>query len=201
VNGFPAPGVASGAFALRVPSGTGPLRLGSASVAPRPTRTVPLSCARLVAALALGLVAGTALAGEAPPPGAAPDPRFVGRVALPGGAQLVVAEGDLEPRSIGSYSVRLYAAGDLAFPTDRFVSGLVRAREGFIERIVLDDLDGDGRPELVVVIRSAGTGGAVSADAYALDSRRAVRRDGVQGLPGSADPLQALRARARPTPR
>jgi hypothetical protein len=150
---------------------------------------------------ALALAAGTALAGEAPAPAAAPDPRFVGRLALPGGAQLVVAEGVLEPRSIGSYSVRLYAAGDPAFPTDRFLSGLVRARSGIIERILLDDLDGDGRPELVVVTRSVGTGGAVSADAYSVDSRRAVRRDGVQDLPGSVDPVQALRARARPTPR
>jgi hypothetical protein len=97
--------------------------------------------------------------------------------------------------------VRLYAAGDPAFPTDRFLSGLVRARSGIIERILLDDLDGDGRPELVVVTRSVGTGGAVSADAYSVDSRRAVRRDGVQDLPGSVDPVQALRARARPTPR
>jgi hypothetical protein len=121
--------------------------------------------------------------------------RRVERVALPDGALLVVAEGDLEPRSIGSYAVRLYAAGDPAFPTDRFVAGVIRARDGTVERAELQDLDGDRRPELVVVMRAAGTGGYLSADAFGVGARRIAWRAGVAGLSADADPLPALRAK------
>lgn len=153
---------------------------------------------RIGAAL-LGLVL---LLAAAPPAGAQEaSQRRVERVAMPDGAHLVVAEGDLEPRSTGSYAVRLYAAGDPAFPTDRFVAGVVRARDGTIERTILQDLDGDGRPELVVVVRGAGSGGYLSADAFGVSPQRLRWRAGVAELAPDADPVPALQAKLRRGPR
>jgi hypothetical protein len=125
--------------------------------------------------------------------------RFVGRATLPDGSTIVVTEGEFEPRSTGSYAIRAYAAGDPAFPTDRYVAGVVWPRDGAVERILLEDLDRDGRPELVVVVRAAGTGGFLSADAFTFGNRRIARRATVKELAYDADPLPALRARIRRT--
>lgn len=143
------------------------------------------------------VVVGLLLAVAAPAAAQDGAQRRVERIAMPDGAHLVVAEGDLEPRSVGSYAVRLYAAGDPAFPTDRFVSGVVRARDGSVERVLLQDLDGDGRPELVVVVRGAGSGGYLSADAFGVTAKRLTWRAGVAGLSADADPVPALRAKLR----
>jgi hypothetical protein len=48
---------------------------------------------------------------------AASDARFVQKLALPGNQTVVIAEGDFESRSIGSYSIRLYSTRD-ALPGD-----------------------------------------------------------------------------------
>lgn len=127
----------------------------------------------------------------------APDPRRIERVSLPDGRTVVVAEGEFEPRSTGSYSLRLYAAADPAVAFDRFVGGTVQPREGTIERVLLQDLDRDGRPELVVVMRSAGSGGYLSADAWSFGDRRIARRASVADLPAGADPAAALAPRVR----
>jgi hypothetical protein len=130
----------------------------------------------------------------------AQDGRVVQTVALPSGAHVVVAEGDREPRSIGSYAVRLYAKGDPSFPADAFVAGTIRARDGSIERVLVEDVDRDGRPEVVVLVRSAGTGGYQQADAFAIGSRRVSLRASVANLAKDADPMAALRARVRVKP-
>ncbi|MCX7231661.1 MAG: hypothetical protein NTW15_22130 [Burkholderiales bacterium] len=132
-------------------------------------------------------------------PAAAPvDPRVVLRVVLPDGRTVVVAEGDQEPRSIGSYAIRLYGAGNPAFATDRFIAGMVGPRNGVLERLVIEDLDRDGRPELVVIMRGAGTGGFLSADAYSFASNRMARRASIASVPADADIVRMIAPRVKP---
>lgn len=122
------------------------------------------------------------------------DGRIVQHAALPPTqATVVVAEGDLEPRSIGSYSVRLYAKGEPGFPYDSFITGLVRPRDGGIEKLLFADVDGDGKPDIVVTVRAAGSGGFLSADAFRFDGKALTLLSSVAGLDGSADPVAALK--------
>jgi len=111
----------------------------------------------------------------------------------------VVAEGDLEPRSIGSYSLRLYSGRAPEFPTDDFVAGVIRPRDGTIVRVVLEDVDGDARPDIVIVMQSAGSGGYLSADAFRYGKRSLARLATVSGLDPGADPVTALRKRTGKT--
>ena len=56
--------------------------------------------------------------------GSEPSSRFVNKFQIPGSPELVVvAEGDFEPRGIGSYSLRVYAGTSKKFPMDDFVLG------------------------------------------------------------------------------
>jgi hypothetical protein len=131
-------------------------------------------------------------------PAAAPaDPRVVLRVVLPDGRTVVVAEGDQEPRSIGSYAIRLYAAGGSAFATDRFIAGMVSPRNGSLERLVVEDLDRDGRSEVVVIMRGAGTGAFLSADVYSFASNRMARRASIASVPADADIVRMIAPRVR----
>jgi ecotin len=123
-------------------------------------------------------------------------PRFVQKVALPTGETAVVAEGDFEARSTGSYSVRIYStqhaqAGD---DTTFFSSGVVRVRDGMVEKILLADLGDGGNPSLIVTIRSAGSGGYLSADAFTIGKRTVVHRASVSELPANADPVAAVKS-------
>lgn len=124
--------------------------------------------------------------------------RFVSRITLPTGKTVVVAEGDFEARSTGSFSVRLYGAAAAPDETTFFASGLVRARDGVIEKIILADIDGDHRQEIVVIVRSVGTGNYLSAHAFAVASDRLVFRAAADGLAADADPVAALRKSRRP---
>lgn len=119
--------------------------------------------------------------------------RFVSKLTLPDGGTAVVAEGDFEARSTGSFSVRLYDAAPAPDETTFFTSGLVRARDGVVEKVVPADVDGDGRPEVIVVVRSAGTGNYLSAHAFATGKGKLALRATVDGLPANADPIAALR--------
>ena len=70
------------------------------------------------ALLSLGImvVVSTAL-------GAEEGARLVKKAPFPGSPQIaVVAEGDFEPRSIGSYSLRIYAGTNPDFPYDAFMA-------------------------------------------------------------------------------
>lgn len=140
---------------------------------------------RAWAATAVLLLAGSAHA-------AAQD-RFVSKLTLPTGQTVVVAEGDFEPRSIGSFSVRLYEAAAAPDETTFFIDGLVRARDGVIDRVMLADVGGDPQPEIVVVVRSVGTGGYVSAQAFSVAADKLIFRAAVEGLSADADPVAALR--------
>jgi hypothetical protein len=116
------------------------------------------------------------------------------RGVIPGtSTMVVVAEGQLEPRSIGSYSARIYSGRNRRFPYDDFVAGTVRRRDGALEKLLFSDLDGDALPEIVVVLRSAGTGGHLSADAFQLRGSTLALVGSVAGLAKDADPIRALR--------
>jgi hypothetical protein len=119
--------------------------------------------------------------------------RFVAKLTHPTGKTVVVAEGDFEARSIGSFSVRLYEAAAAPDETTFFTSGLVRARDGFIEKVMLADVDGDQQQEIVVITRSVGTGNYLSAQAFAVVKNKLVFRAVVEGLAADADPVAALR--------
>ena len=119
--------------------------------------------------------------------------RFVAKLTHPTGKTVVVAEGDFEARSIGSFSVRLYEAAAAPDETTFFTSGLVRARDGFIEKVMLADVDGDKQQEIVVIARSVGTGNYLSAQAFAVVKNKLIFRAAVEGLAADADPVAALR--------
>lgn len=121
--------------------------------------------------------------------------RFVARERLPSGATLVLAEGDFEARSLGSFSLRLYApAADPQDATTFFSDGLVAARDGMLEKLLLADLDGDGAPEAIVTARSVGSGSYLAAYAFSVrdDKLRPLTR--IEGLAADANPVPALRA-------
>ena len=119
--------------------------------------------------------------------------RFITKVELPSGQTAVVAEGDFEARSIGSFSVRLYQAASPGDETTFFSMGLVRVRDGAIEEVELTDIDGDRKPEIIVIVRSAGSGGYLSSHAFAYDDNRLTLLNTAEGLPSNADPVEALR--------
>jgi len=123
--------------------------------------------------------------------------RFVSKIALPTGQTAVVAEGDLEARSIGSLSVRLYAKADPPDETTFFTSGLVRPRDGTVEKIELADVDGTGAQEIVVITRSAGSGGYLSAQAFVVTGDQVSFGVEVNDLPPTADVMEALRKAAQ----
>jgi hypothetical protein len=120
------------------------------------------------------------------------DDHFARQYPLENGKAVVVAEGDLEPRSIGSYSVRLYAGANNEHPTDDFVTGIIRPRDGTIEKVLLKDITGDGKKEIIVVTRSVGTGDYLSADAFAIGVKSLTLKASVEALPKDADPITAL---------
>jgi hypothetical protein len=128
--------------------------------------------------------------------GAEPDPRFVTKLQIPDSAEvLVVAEGDLEPRSIGSYALRLYGGSAKEFSTDHFIVGLIWPRNGAVEAVRFADINGDGRAEIVVIVRSVGSGGHVSADAFGYRTGAIEFVISVSDLDKEADPIEALRAK------
>ncbi len=115
------------------------------------------------------------------------------QITLASGELVLASEGDREPRSIGSIALRIYAAASEKFPYDNFVAGLVRSREGALEDLLATDLDDDGSEEIVVVFRSAGSGGYVSAEAFRFSAEELTLIAAVSFLESNADPVQALR--------
>jgi hypothetical protein len=110
---------------------------------------------------------------------------------------VVVAEGDLEPRSTGSFTVRAYRgdaeATQKGFDVDAYLGGALCRREGSVESVSTVDVNGDGRPEVVVAIRSAGSGGWLSGVALAVREKRVEIVAQADDLPAEADLLKALR--------
>ena len=123
--------------------------------------------------------------------------RFIKKVKLPSGQTAVVAEGAFEARSVGSFSVRLYEAAPPEDETTFFTAGLIRARDGAVHKVVVADMDGDRKPEIIVIARSVGTGSYISAYAFSFDNTKLNFLAAVEGLPPKADPVKALRKSRR----
>jgi ecotin len=124
-----------------------------------------------------------------------PNPR-ARKVTLPDGATAVVAEGEFEARSIGSYTVRIYAAG-AGTPGDDttfFKSGLIRPRKGSVEQVQIARLGPGREPYVVVTVRSAGSGSYLSADAFSFAKGKLRLVASVGDLPRDADPVAALKS-------
>ena len=66
-----------------------------------------------------------------------------------------------------------------------------RARQHL--QVAFDDIDGDRTPEIVVIMRSVGSGGYVSADAFRYKSGSFDFVTSVSDLDKGADPIRALR--------
>jgi len=121
------------------------------------------------------------------------DGRFTKALPVPDStATIIVAEGEQEPRSVGSYSIRLYGGKNADFPLDDFKNGIVRPRDGVVEEIRFAEFDGDDTQEIVVVIRSAGTGGYQSADVFRIDGDELDWVKHIDELPKDADPVAEL---------
>ena len=117
---------------------------------------------------------------------------------LPGTPLIVTAtEGPGEPRSIGSYALRLYSPYEPELPFDNYVDGAVRPRDGGLADLVFGDLDGDAEVDIVVVVRSAGSGGYISADGFIVSGQRLTLAGHVGGLRPRSDPLGQLQQLAR----
>jgi len=120
--------------------------------------------------------------------------RFVGKFHIPGSPEVVVvAEGDFEPRGVGSYALRVYGGTSKKFPLDDFVAGVVWPRNGIVEAVRFADIDGDDRSEIVVITRAVGSGGYLSADAFRYRARSLEWVVSVAALDKAADPIRALR--------
>ena len=119
--------------------------------------------------------------------------RFVTHLTLPTGHTAVISESEFEARSIGSYSILLYAPASPGDETTFFIEGRVRKRDGVIEAARLDDVAGDAALEILIIIRSVGTGSYLSADAYSTEAGRLELIRTVSGLPPDADPVAELR--------
>jgi hypothetical protein len=125
--------------------------------------------------------------------GSEPTLRFAKTFQIPGSSELVVvAEGDFEPRGVGSYSLRIYAGSSKKFPIDDFVLGVVRPRNGIVEAMRFADIDGDDSSEIVVITRAVGSGGYLSADAFRYRARSLEWVVSVAAFDKAADPIRAL---------
>lgn len=105
-------------------------------------------------------------------------------ITLDTGQRLVVEESSLEPRSIGSFSVRLYSGANPKFPYDDFRRGLLLKRDGILESVrVLPPQDGHAR--VLITVRSVGSGSHASYHLLTLSGDR-IRADSYRGdvIPG-----------------
>ena len=106
---------------------------------------------------------------------------------------IVVAEGDYEPRGIGSYTLRVYARNDPAYPYDEFLTGTIRPRNGTVENLTFADIDRDGTPEIIVTTRYVGSGNYVTVDAFRLRKKNLQLVTSIAGMDANKDAIQALK--------
>nr|WP_246480071.1 PliI family lysozyme inhibitor of I-type lysozyme [Motiliproteus sediminis] len=106
---------------------------------------------------------------------------------------VVAAEGKGESQSIGSYVLRLYRVDNPDFPRDHYLHGIVRPRDGVLERLEFIGVDPHGALGLMVVMRSVGTGSYLRAEAFEVVSGRLSWRASTDSLPAEADPAGLLR--------
>ncbi|KZZ57158.1 hypothetical protein A3760_30600 [Oleiphilus sp. HI0122] len=119
--------------------------------------------------------------------------RFIKQLTFQTGQTLLIAEGEREARSIGSFSVRLYDAGAKGDETTFFLDGLIMARDGAIETATLADINGDQLSELIVISRTVGSGSYLSAYAFSIADNRLESIHELNGMQPDTDPVNALR--------
>lgn len=112
---------------------------------------------------------------------------------MPQGMTVIVAEGDLEPRGAGSYSLRLYAKNDPAYPYDRYSAGLVRPRNGTVEEIKFADVNQDGKADIIVITRYTGSGAYITVDAYSVGKKSVQFLTSIAGMDAKKDAVKALK--------
>lgn len=83
------------------------------------------------------------------------------------GYKVYVADGPGEPLTWGTYSVRV-----LKDISPFFIDGLIKFRNGAIAGWWLTDMNGDSHPEIIVWIRSGGSGAGGELDIYEFDGKK-----------------------------
>ena len=120
------------------------------------------------------------------------DPRQL-EIRLGDGTTIVVNEGRVEPRSIGSVVLSAYAPAEGEFRYDNFQSGIVWPRDGTLLRLLATDIDSQPGDEIIVISQSAGSGGYLSATAFRWRHGVLAHVASVSGLPPAADAVDALK--------
>ena len=108
--------------------------------------------------------------------------------------RITASEGPREPASIGSYALRLYVPFDAEWPFDNYVDGEVRVRDGSLEQVLFSDLNNDKIMDVIVVARSAGSGGYLRVDGFLLQAEDISFLHSVDGLASDADPIGSLKS-------
>lgn len=118
------------------------------------------------------------------------------QIKLPDGHTAVISTGDLEPASIGSYTVSVYK--DLS--TGSFMSGIILPRDGSVftdagkARVDFADITGNGQRDMIVKMVSAGSGNYVSGDALQINKAGKISRiSHVEDLSPNTDVTAALK--------
>ena len=136
--------------------------------------------------------------GEAGGDGADPN-HYVQAVVLPKDGTVVVATGEFETESQGSYSVRLYAPETGKNRFAKLVDGIICKREnGFVDDVLVETLAGDKQDEIVVVIRNPEKNDALSADAFRIVDGKIQRRVSVANQDANADIVKLLAFKLKP---
>ena len=87
----------------------------------------------------------------------------------------------MEPSSSGSYTVKLYANDNPQSPYDEFIAGIICKREGILKSFILNDLDGDGTEEIIIVTQNGRSHGHLSANALKISHDTLVKAASVSG--------------------
>ena len=93
------------------------------------------------------------------------DSRYVARFQLREGFVCVVAEGDLEPRSIGTFTVLVYRNLDVG----DYVAGVIARRDGFVKSAYRVTHQGGPGDEIVVEVETAGSGRFTTSVRFIFD--------------------------------
>jgi outer membrane receptor protein involved in Fe transport len=117
-------------------------------------------------------------------------------IVTPNKRYVSATQGPGEAQSIGSYALRLYGNKVAGDPTQDFVAGVVRPRDGYLLRLDWQDVTGDGPGQVIVVTQSAGSGGYLSADAFQLGETNIALVASVSNLAPNADLVAALKKAA-----
>ena len=126
---------------------------------------------------------------------AAEPARFLFKLLRPSGETVVVAEGDFELHSAGSYSVRYYSPSSSPDGAPVFASGLILPRTGSIEKVILGDVNADAMDEVIVVFRPAGGGDGFAAQVFEMVDEQIAPLFSLSDLVSDADLMETLRER------